>query len=190
MYNNNPDWSTIKEDNFAPIPEGWYNFLIVSCQVMSKGINGKFPKGAMTMEQNTDWTEFKLQLIDEGVYKGRVIFDNLYLWHENETPRNIACGRMKKINRINGLDPSKDKCSAHNGKIIMAKIKRTLKDENNPDGDVWTNIQDYKESLIEREAREAEQGAHGDQYAHHETSYATTATNNDPAAEEDDDIPF
>jgi hypothetical protein len=77
------DLSTVPDSNFAPLPAGDYQMMVVNDEEKTSAAGTRY----------VSWT---LEVIS-GEYKGRKIWENLNLYHEKPDVRNISLTRVKSV---------------------------------------------------------------------------------------------
>lgn len=112
MFNTKINFDEVIELSYGKLPDGKYLAIIDSIQksMWANPIGGgKAEKLDITYDQTPEdentFIEFRYQII-ESEFAGRMHFDSLYLWAENETRRNISRNIFKKICSALNKDPA------------------------------------------------------------------------------------
>lgn len=136
MFNQRVDFESAK-DEFGALPQGTYPTVI---DKIGKYIwaEGKIDCTHDTGEETPDhFVELTFNLIGDK-YKGRKHFENLKLWHENQTVANIARVRFKEICAALQVDPAKGSFDDLLNKPLKITIKHSK--QTKQDGTPYINI--------------------------------------------------
>lgn len=96
-------------NNFDPVPAGEYLTVIVA----SEAREARSGKGR--------YLSLELEIVD-GPYRGRKLWDNINLWHENPTVREIAQRTLSQICHAVGVLQPQDSAELH-GKPLVAIVR-------------------------------------------------------------------
>ena len=118
----NPAEHKESQNNFDPIPEGWYTAQVTESSIVeTKAGTGKYLK-------------LQFQIIAP-TNAGRTVFMNLNLWNSNEKAVEIANGQMKQLLDCIGLGPISDSAQIH-GRPVNIKVVIETRDNYAPQNQI------------------------------------------------------
>lgn len=114
--------SEVQADDFSALPKGNYRCVVTEAEI----------KPTKT-DPTVNTLALKIEIID-GQYKGRLIFENLNLWHKNPQVVEISKKKLKSLS--DSLDFGEDGVSDTSELINKVTIMRLAckNDENNVNG--------------------------------------------------------
>jgi len=114
------------QDSFAPIPAGNYVAQIINSEIKENRNGGR--RLSVTFE------------IVDGDYSGRLIFENLNLWHDNQDTVRIAKQQLARICNAIGLTHVGDSSELHNRPMA---IRVGIREDKTGQYDPQNNIKAY-----------------------------------------------
>lgn len=108
------DWDEIEEQNFEPLPAGWYDMMVTESEMK-------------TSKAGNDYLAITLSGIADNCTNKKV-FMNLNLFHHNETVSRIAQQQLKQLCQAAGVERPKDSSEIHD---IPVLVKLVIEEDEN-----------------------------------------------------------
>lgn len=109
--------------DFQPIPEGQYRVMIVSSEIKT------------TKDGMGSYTEFQMK-VQGGDYDGRVLFERLNMWNQNEQAVEIANRTLATICLVTGISTVTDTQQLHGIPFMVYVRVRPGNDQYGPSNDI------------------------------------------------------
>lgn len=138
MFNNSIDWDNVKENDYEILPEGGYRVLI---EQVGKFVFAEGEKHDKTfssdLETKDDFVEIKFLILD-GDHIGRVHYEQLRLWSDNEISAKIGHIRFKQLCIAANKDPKSGKLKELENATVFITLKHQKKLKK--DGTPYINV--------------------------------------------------
>jgi hypothetical protein len=100
----------VEDSSYEPVPAGDYTMRITKSEIKT------------TKAGNGEYISLQMEILDEGAYHGRVIYDNLNIVNPNEMAVKIARATLKQICEAVGVKELEDTNELH-GTPFIGRVK-------------------------------------------------------------------
>ena len=123
-----------REDGFEPLPEGFYHAVAIDSEIKK------------TKAGTGSYLQFTFEIIDEGKWKGRWVWDRFNLSNPNQRAVEIAQENLARFCRAVGVPTVGDSFQLHH---LPVRIKVMQREWN---GVVQNEIKGYREAQIQSDS--------------------------------------
>lgn len=102
----------VEDISFEPIPAGEYTLRVTKSEIKT------------TRAGNGEYISLQMEVMDEGPYNGRIVFENLNIVNPNEQAVKIARAALKQLCQAIGISELEDTAELH-GTPFRARLKIT-----------------------------------------------------------------
>jgi hypothetical protein len=121
-------------DDYQPIPAGWYIAHVVDSEVKETAKQGDPSK----------YLKLQIELIDNGKYDGRKVFDNCNLWNASQQARDIAQRQFSALCHAAGKLQVHDSEEIHHRKVEVKLTVRPAGERNGRHFNASNEVKGYR----------------------------------------------